>query len=149
MRRRPRRVLLLLAAGIVACGHSPPAKAAARDVSVDTLPPELRDAALLGREVFQLVDRAVDYKGSHRGRAPTSLRQMGMDSLAPLFVRRIAVVNDSSIVTVAFRQPRGRTVAACEGNPKILEDASLSGGRFTLLCTTPSGSISQYEVPAR
>ncbi|HEX5386848.1 MAG TPA: hypothetical protein VFW66_09130 [Gemmatimonadales bacterium] len=115
---------------------------------MDTLPPAVRDAALLGREAFVLVDRAADYQGSHRGRPPSSLRQMGIDSLAPLFVRRIAVVSDSSLVTVAFRQPRGRRVAACEANPRVLEEASLNGGRFRLVCTTASGAVAQYEVPA-
>jgi hypothetical protein len=73
---------------------------------------------------------------------------MGVESLAPVLVRRIRVVSDSSVVTVAFRQPRGRTVASCEGTAQVLEEASLSGGTFTIVCTTAAGSISKYEVPA-
>jgi hypothetical protein len=144
MRRRAAvGVALLLAAA--ACGGAPEAKAPAAHRGVDSLPPELRDATILGREVFQLVDRAVDYKGSHRGQPPQSFRQMGIDSLAPLVVRRIETVSDSSLINVAFRQPRGRTVASCEGNARVLEEASL-GGRFSVVCSTASGAIKQYEV---
>jgi hypothetical protein len=149
MTRAAALAMLLLAAAGAACAGTSSAKRRRPVHAIDTLPPKLRDAALLGREVFDLVDRAADYKGSHHGRPPGSLRQMGLDSLAPLFVRRIAVVSDSPVVTVAFRQPRGRAVAACEGGLRILEEATLGGGRFTVLCTTPSGSIVKYEVPAR
>jgi hypothetical protein len=137
-------VLSLLAAG-VACGRESKAKAPAAARDVDTLPPDRRDATILGREVFQLVDRAVDYKGSHRGRPPQSLRQMGIDSLAPTLVRRISTVSDSSVITVAFRQPRGHTVVSCEGNARLLEEASLTS-QFTVVCSTPSGAIDQYQV---
>jgi hypothetical protein len=139
---------LLLLAALAACRSSSGAKAPTADRAVDTLPPELRDATILGREIFDLVDRAADYKGSHRGRPPQSLRQMGMDSLAPLVVRRIAVVSDSSMVTVAFRQPRGRRVASCEANARILEEAALNGGKFSLVCSSASGSLARYEVSA-
>jgi hypothetical protein len=139
----------LLVLMVAACGgSSSPSKTPTRTSALDTLPPDRRDAALLGREVFRLVDRAADYKGSHRGRPPVDLRQMGVESLAPVFVRRIRVVSDTSVVTVAFRQPRGRRVAACEGTPQLLEEASLRGGIFSIVCTTASGSIAKYEVPA-
>jgi hypothetical protein len=70
---------------------------------------------------------------------------MGIDSLAQLLIRRIQTVSDSSLITVAFRQPRGRTVASCEGNARVLEEASLTG-RFTVVCSTASGGIKQYAV---
>ena len=139
---------VLLALALAACGGSSSPKTPTRTSALDTLPPDRRDAALLGREVFRLVDRAADYKGSHRGHPPANLRQMGVESLAPLLVRRIRVVSDTSVVTVAFRQPRGRTVASCEGTPQLLEEASLRGGTFSIVCTTASGSIAKYEVPA-
>jgi hypothetical protein len=145
-----RRVLPagLLVLMVAACGGSSSPKTPSRTSALDTLPPDRRDAALLGREVFRLVDRAADYKGSHRGRPPADLREMGVESLAPLLVRRIRVASDTSVVTVAFRQPRGRTVASCEGTPQLLEEASLRGGTFSIVCTTASGSIAKYEVPA-
>lgn len=139
----------LLVLMVAACGgSSSTSKTPTRTSALDTLPPDRRDAALLGREVFRLVDRAADYKGSHRGRPPVDLRQMGVESLAPVLIRRIRVVSDTSVVTVAFRQPRGRTVASCEGTPQLLEEASLRGGIFSVVCTTASGRIAKYEVPA-
>lgn len=148
MSRLAARAVLLLLVAVAACSGSSPPKQPAKPSAIDTLPPERRDAALLGREVFRLVDRAADYKGSHRGRPPGDLRQMGIESLAPLLVRRIRVVSDSSVVTVAFRQPRGRTVASCEGSPQVLEEATLSGGTFSVICTTASGAVAKYLVPA-
>jgi hypothetical protein len=147
MSRRPGRAILLVLAGVAGCAGDSP-KPPRRTSVLDTLPAERRDAALLGREVFRLIDRAADYRGSHLGHPPTELRQMGLDTLAPLLVRRIRVVNDSSVVTVAFRQPAGRKVASCEGGPLVLEEASLSGGTFTVVCTTPTGGSGKYEVPA-
>jgi hypothetical protein len=146
MRLRGTRALVV-AAALVACGGSK-SKTPTRTSALDSLPPDRRDAALLGREVFELVDQAVDYKGSHRGQPPASLRQMGIESLAPLVVRRIRIVSDSSVVTVAFRKPRGHAVESCEGTAQILEEATLRGGTFSIICSTPSGSISKYQVPA-
>jgi hypothetical protein len=146
---RSARLVLLMLAGATGCAGSSSSSKAPKRVSVlDTLPPDRRDAALLGREVFRLADRAADYKGSHLGHPPTDLRQMGVESLAPLVVRRIRVVSDSSVVTVAFREPRGRTVASCEGTPQILEEATLNGGTFSVVCTTASGTVARYQVPA-
>jgi hypothetical protein len=147
IRRACPAVLLVLT--VAACGgSSSSSKAPSRTSAIDTLPPDRRDAALLGREVFRLVDRAADYKGSHQGQPPATLRQIGVESLAPLMVRRIRVVSDTSVITVAFRQPRGRRVASCEGTPLLLEEASLRGGVFSIVCTTASGTIEKYEVPA-
>jgi hypothetical protein len=148
MTRRAARGVLL-AAALCSCGGTGSEAAPDRGRRLDELPPEIRDAALLGWEIFELVDRAADYRGSHRGRPPRSLKQMGIDSLAGPVVRRIATVSDSSLVTVAFRQPRGRTVASCEANGRILEEAALNEGKFTLVCTTPSGAITKHEVPAK
>ncbi len=133
MSRQGARAVLLVAAGLAACAGSSSSKSKAPPPSsaLDTLPPDRRDAALLGREVFQLVDKAADYKGSHRGNPPATLRQMGVESLAPVFVRRIRVVSDSAVVTVAFRK-----------------EATLRGGTFSILCATPSGAINRYQVPA-
>ena len=147
MSPRGTRALVFAVAALAACAGSKP-KSPSHTSVLDTLPPDRRDAALLGREVFELIDQAVDYKGSHRGQPPASLRQMGVESLAPLLVRRIRVVSDSSVVTVAFRKPRGRVVESCEGTAQILEEATLRGGTFSIICTTASGSINKYQVPA-
>jgi hypothetical protein len=140
---------VLLAAALYGCGGERSNAGPDRGQGLEALPAEVRDAAFLGREIFELVDRAADYKGSHRGKPPRSLKQMGLDSLAGPVVRRIATVSDSSVITVAFRQPRGRTVASCEANARILEEAALNEGKFTLVCTTPSGAITKHEVPGK
>ena len=65
---------------VAACG----AKDADRPVEADTraqLPQDQQDAETLGQELFELVDRAIDYRGSHQGRPASSFRQMGVDSL--------------------------------------------------------------------
>jgi hypothetical protein len=90
--------------------------------------------------VFELVDRAIDYRGSHRGRPAKSLRQMGVDSLTPATSRVLISVNREPVVTVEFRKPDGREVRSCRGDSQILEEAALNGGRFTLMCTIRSGA---------
>jgi len=101
---------------------------------------------MLGREVFELVDRAVDYRGSHRGRPARSLRQMGVDSLTPATARHLISVNREPIVTVQFRKPEGRAVTSCRGDSQILEEAAINGGRFTLMCATRSGAQRPIQV---
>ena len=109
------------------------------------LSPEQREAQVLGREIFELVDRAVDYRGSHRGRPAASLKQMGVESLTATTVRRVVNVQREPVVTVAFRQTRGREILSCWGESKILEDASVNG-RYTLMCTASSGAQRPMEV---
>jgi hypothetical protein len=98
-----------------------------------------------GREVFDLIDRAMDYRGSHRGRPAATLKQMGVESLTTTTVRRVVNLQREPVVTVSFRQPAGREVISCRGDSQILEDASLNG-RFTLMCTGSSGSQRPMEV---
>jgi hypothetical protein len=109
------------------------------------LSPEQRDAQALGREIFELVDRAMDYRGSHRGRPAASLRHMGVDSLTPTTVRRVVNVQREPVITVAFRQTAGREIISCRGDRQILEDASVHG-RYTLMCTARSGAQRPVEV---
>jgi hypothetical protein len=104
------------------------------------------DAESLGREVFDLVDRAVDYRGSHRGRPASSLRQMGVDSLTPATARVLVSVEREPVVTVTFRRTDSRQIVACRGDSQILEEASLNGGRFTLMCTTKAGAQRPIQV---
>ena len=104
------------------------------------------DAETLGREVFDLVDRAVDYRGSHRGRPAGSLRQMGVDSLTPATARVLVSVEREPVVTVTYRRNEGRQIVACRGDSQVLEEASLNGGRFTLMCTTRGGAQRPIQV---
>jgi hypothetical protein len=116
-----------------------------RTAAEDDLPPAERDAHLLGREVFDLVDRAIDYRGSHRGRPATTLRMMGIESLTTTTVRRVVNVQREPVVTVAFRHAAGREIVSCRGDSQVLEEASLKGS-FTLMCTSSSGVQRPMEV---
>lgn len=129
-------IALVLLAG---CG---PKEAALpqRNESAPALPKDRQDAETLGREVFELVDRAIDYRGSHRGRPAANFRQMGIDTLTPTTVRRMVTIEREPVVTVAFRRTENREVTSCRGDGQILEEATLNGGRFTLMCTTSSGA---------
>jgi hypothetical protein len=104
------------------------------------------DAEALGREVFELVDRAVDYRGSHRGRPAGSLRQMGVDSLTPATARVLVSVEREPVVTVSYRRTDAREIISCRGDSHILEESSLNGGRFTLMCTTRGGAQRPMQV---
>jgi hypothetical protein len=132
---------LALAAAMVTagCGGEKRAQAASA-ISRPNLPPDQRDAEALGRELFELVDRAVDYRGSHRGRPAVSLRQMGVDSLTPATARHLVNLAREPVVTVEFRKREGREITSCRGDSQILEEATLNGGRYTLMCTTRSGA---------
>ena len=110
------------------------------------LPQDQQDAEALGREVFELVDRAVDYRGSHRGRPATSFRQMGIDSLTSTTVRRLVTLAREPVVTVSFRRSEAREITSCRGDSQILEEATLNAGRFTLMCTTSSGAQRPMRV---
>ena len=128
--------LALVLAGACDRGNSARPAPAAED---DDLPPAQRDAETLGRELFELIDRAVDYRGSHRGRPARNLRQMGVDSLTPLTARRLVSVDREPVVTVEFRKAEGRQITSCRGDSQILEEAAINGGRFTLMCSSRTG----------
>ena len=50
------------------------------------------------------------------------------------------------VITVAFRRPDAREITSCRGDSQILEEATLNGGRFTLMCTTSSGAQRPMRV---
>lgn len=138
--------LLLLALAVSGAECSNRAGAKPRSAADDSnLPPAERDAHLLGREIFELVDRAIDYRGSHRGRPAGTLRMMGIESLTTTTVRRVVNVQREPVVTVEFRQLAGREIVSCRGDSQILEEATLKG-RFTLMCTASSGAQRPMEV---
>jgi hypothetical protein len=134
---------VLLAALALGCGGT--GSSSSRPPLSSQLTPEQRDVQTLGREIFDLVDRAVDYRGSHRGRPAVSLRQMGVESLTTTTVRRMVNVQREPVITVSFRQTAGREVISCRGTGQILEEASLNG-RYTLMCTASSGAQRPMEV---
>ena len=135
--------VLLAALALGGCGGT--GNSSSRPPLSSQLTPEQRDVQTLGREIFDLVDRAVDYRGSHRGRPATSLRQMGVESLTTTTVRRMVNLQREPVITVSFRQTAGREVISCRGTGQILEEASLNG-RYTLMCTASSGAQRPMEV---
>jgi len=144
-----RRASWLLSLGVACaaagCGAGTDSKPRVNDEG-SNLPPDQRDARALGLEIFDLVDRAVAYRASHRGRPATTLRQMGIESLTTNTVRRILNVQREPVVTVAYRRPGQREIISCRGDSQILVEASLNGGRFTLMCTASSGAQRPMEV---
>jgi hypothetical protein len=136
--------MLVMALALAGCGGSAASKS--RSGGGRQLSSEQRDAETLGREIFDLVDRAMDFKGSHEGRPANNLRQMGVESLTSVVVRRVVNVQRDPVVTVAFRKPAGREIVSCFGDKKIIEDAFVNSGRFTIICTTTSGAQRPIEV---
>jgi hypothetical protein len=137
-------LILLACLGVLGCKDRASSRAhAQRDV--DNLPPDERDAHVLGREIFELVDRAVDYRGSHRGRPGADLPQMGIESLTANTVRRVVNLQREPMVTVAFRQPAGRQIVSCRGDSQVLEQAAVHG-HYTIMCTASSGAQRPMEI---
>jgi hypothetical protein len=135
----------LLITALALAGCSGTGSSSSRPPLSSQLTPEQRDVQALGREIFDLVDRAVDYRGSHRGRPAASLRQMGVESLTTTTVRRMVNLQREPVITVSFRQTSGRQVISCRGTSQILEEASVNG-RYTLMCTASSGAQRPMEV---
>jgi hypothetical protein len=135
-------LILLMLAG---CGKDESTRPASAPPA-SNLPADQRDAETLGREVFELVDRAMDYRGSHRGRPASSFRQMGIDSLTSLTVRRLVNLDREPVITVAFRKTDTREITSCRGDSQILEEAAVNGGRFTLMCTSHAGDQRPIRV---
>jgi hypothetical protein len=134
-----------LACAAAGCGPADGGKSRPPD-HVSRLPPDQQDAYELGQELFDLVDRAVSYRASHRGRPATTLRMMGIESLTPATVRRMVNLQREPVITVAFRRPERREIVSCRGDSGILVEASLNGGRFTLMCTSSSGVQRPMEI---
>jgi hypothetical protein len=145
MRGRAAAGLVLALVLPAACSGKKSSPSAAADRQAH-LPPQQRDAETLGRELFDLVDRAVDYRGSHRGRPASTFRQMGVDSLTPMTVRRLVNIAREPVVTVAFRKTDTREITSCRGDSQILEEAAVNGGRFTVMCTSSSGGQRPIRV---
>jgi hypothetical protein len=95
--------------------------------------------------MFELIDRVADYRSSHAGKPPKSLRQLGVDSLTPGTIRRLATQGRTFTVTVEYRRPEGRAVQSCDAGEDALEQAALNEGRFAVSCATASG-LQGFEV---
>ena len=122
-----------------ACGKPapPPVESGA---TRDDVPAE---ATTLGNELFELIDRAVEFRSAHMGRPADALRDMGVDSLTPT-TARILSGTDPIAFTSTLRRP-GTALVACRATEDVLEQASLNEGRFTVACES-AGGTQVYEV---
>jgi hypothetical protein len=145
-------VALILIALTAACGKATPAAApaqAAAGAGPATPAPggqAQAEAAQLGREIFDLVDRTMNYRSAHFGDFPASLPAMGVDSLTHLTIRRLVVRGKVPTVTVVFRNAGAHAVTACSGTNKVLEDSMLNGGPYTVSCALADGSSQDFTV---
>jgi hypothetical protein len=136
-------VLLLCAAAACGGGAKKKKKAAPTAPPVD---PVVEEAAILGRELKDIVDRVMSYKSSHRNALPNSLRQVGIDSLTPVFIRRLSRQGGEPLVTIAYRRREGHAVTLCRGTNVVLEDAMLREGKFDIVCEMSGGNIRNFVI---
>ena len=141
-RQRARLFLLLM---LVGCSKGETDRPVA--VQPKSIPPALQLAPdVRGLVLFVLRAGAGHYRGSHKGRPAASFRQMGIDTLTSLTVRRLVNLEREPLITVAFRKTDTREIISCRGDSQILEESAINGGRFTLMCTTRSGSQRPIRV---
>ena len=141
MRSLPMLVCLVV---VAACGKNK--KALQHDASNDPVAPTAQgDANLLGHEIFDLIDRALSFRSSHRNRLPRSLRELGIDELTKETTRQYVVKDKIPQVTVSFRRTEGHFLKGCTATSSVLEEATVNG-EFTVTCTVPSGGITVMKV---
>lgn len=144
-----RRLTAVLGILLGACGGSDqPARGAAGDADpgMTTSATAEEDAATLGREIYDLVDRAMAYRSAHRQQLPRSLRELGIDELTPATSRSLTVDNNVPTVTVTFRNTGGHTLSGCRGTNAVLEESALGGGSFSVVCTMVSGGTTTLRA---
>lgn len=142
-------IVVALGALLLSCGGSDEqagreAEASGSDRATTVTAEE--DLAVLGREIFDLVDRAMSYRSSHRGQFPRSLRELGIDELTPTTSRSLSVAGNVPTVTVGFRSSAGHTLSGCWGTNALLEESTLAGGSFSLTCTLVSGGTTSLKA---
>ena len=104
------------------------------------------DVATLGREIYDLIDRAMSYRSAHRGQLPRNLRELGIDDLTPATSRILTVEQNVPTVSVAFRATNRHTVSTCRGTSAILEESALAGGTFSLICNLVAGGTTTLKA---
>ena len=137
----PARAGLVLCVLLAACNRGEPTPRAAASPKTAN-----DDEQVLGRQLFELIDRAADYRTSHRGRYPSSVAQMGVDSLTATTARRLSNADGTLSVTVEFRRPAGHAIASCTGGAEALEGAALNSGKYAASCITPDGEVQPLEL---
>jgi hypothetical protein len=105
-----------------------------------------QEATLLGREVFDLVDRLAAYAAANQRKYPASLRAAGIDSLSSKVARSIDTGARPPMGIAMFRNPLGHLLTSCRGTTDLLEESALHDGHFTVTCTDSLGRGSPYLV---
>lgn len=136
--------VIALGLGAIACSQEKTPKSKAPPVPTD---PVQAEAEAISRELVDVLDRVVAYKSSHRDRIPTSLRQAGLDSLTPDYIRRIGRDGTLPKVTIVIRRPAGRHVASCAATSRVLEDRVLREGTYQLRCAMVGGEDRTFVIP--
>jgi hypothetical protein len=141
-------IVWALSAVLVSCGGSDkgPVRAETSSSESGARATADEDVAVLGREIFDLIDRSMSYRSSHRGRLPKNLRELGIDELTPTTSRSLTVSGNVPTVTAGFRSTASHTLATCRGTNALLEEASLSGGEFSLICSLVSGGTTTLKA---
>jgi hypothetical protein len=140
-----RAFALIAAAAALACGSGDQSRADGSSGAPVITKQVDQDATALGQEIFELVDRTMDYVGSHRGRLPGSLRDLGIDSLTTTTARHLTITDKIPVITVEYRRSNGHQLSACSGTHEVLEQ-SLLRGEFTLTCRWLSGPEDTVNV---
>ena len=135
-RAGPGLALLAMLTGGACRRDATPSPAAAAERSPEAA---TADATRLGREIFTLIDRAVEYRVANRGRPARSLRQLGIDSLTPELARWVRADGSRIVAGAAFRTGSGHAWVSCQAGEDALEEAALGGGRYELTCTDAAG----------
>lgn len=104
------------------------------------------EATLLGRDVFETLDRLAGYAAANQRKYPASLQLGGIDSLTPKVARRIDTRASPPMAFAMFRNPLGHLLTSCRGTTDLLEESALNEGRFTVTCTDSEGQSSPYKV---
>jgi hypothetical protein len=133
-----RLLLVFLAVGVLACSRKTRAPERVESPRNAADSAEM-DATYLGREIYQLLDQASAYRGSHRGRSPRALRDLGVDSLTSDLARAITTGSGGLRASASFRDPAGHQFISCSGELRVLEEAVLGDGRYVLDCTMRDG----------
>ena len=105
-----------------------------------------QEATLLGRDVFELLDRLAAYAASNQRKYPVSLREAGIDSLTPKVSRRIDTRAAPPMAYAMYRNPLGHQLTSCRGTTDLLEESALNDGHFTVTCTNSQGQSAPYKV---
>ncbi len=140
-----RAVALIAAAATLACGGGDESGTDGSSGAPVVTRRVTDEATALGQEIFELADRTMDYVGSHRGRPPGSLRDLGIDSLTPTTARHLTIIDEIPVITVEYRRPDGHQLSACSGTHEVLEQSILRG-EFALMCRWLSGAEDTVNV---